>query len=94
MAVLRSALFALIFYGWTVVAVLLSFPISLFGTRAIRAWAHGWMRAHRAFASALLGIRSRIEGTPPRGPAWSRSSTSRCSRRSRSCCCSTSRRSC
>ena len=67
MAFLRSASFALIFYAWTVVAVLLSFPISLFGTRAIRAWAHGWMRFHRACARGLLGIRSRIEGEPPRG---------------------------
>ena len=67
MAFVRSALFALIFYGWTVIAVLLSFPISLFGTRAIRAWAHGWVRFHQACAAGLLGIRSRVEGTPPRG---------------------------
>ena len=38
MAVLRSFLFALIFYGWSLVAVLLAFPISLFGTKAIRGW--------------------------------------------------------
>ena len=67
MRVLRSALFALVFYAGSVVAVLLSFPVSLLGTRAIRAWAHGWMRFHRVCASLLLGIRSRIEGAPPRG---------------------------
>jgi 1-acyl-sn-glycerol-3-phosphate acyltransferase len=67
MALLRSLLFALVFYGWTVLAVLLAFPISLFGTRAIRGWCYAWVRFHRFCASHLLGISSRIEGTPPRG---------------------------
>lgn len=65
----RSALFALIFYGWTVIAVLLSFPISLFGTGAIRGWAHAWCRAHRVLARRILGIGSRMEGAPPAGSA-------------------------
>jgi 1-acyl-sn-glycerol-3-phosphate acyltransferase len=69
MNVLRSALFAALFYGWTVVAVLLSFPIGLFGTGAIRWWAHGWCRFHRVLARWLLGIRGEIEGAPPAGPA-------------------------
>jgi len=67
MAFLRSLLFAFVFYGWTVIAVLLAFPISLFGTRAIRGWCYAWVRFHRFCASHLLGIRSRIEGIPPRG---------------------------
>ncbi|WP_114952950.1 lysophospholipid acyltransferase family protein [Sphingosinicella terrae] len=65
---LRSALFAFFFYGWTVFAVLLSFPISLLGTAAIRGWAHGWVRYHRVCAAIFLGIRTRIEGAPPSGP--------------------------
>lgn len=69
MALVRSGLFALIFYAWTAVAVLLSFPISLFGTRAIRRWAHGWVRCHRWCAAHLLGIRARVEGAPPAGAA-------------------------
>ena len=69
MAVLRSALFALLFYGWTVIAVLVSIPMSLFGTGAVRACAHGWVRVHRWLAAALLGIRSRVEGAPPAGAA-------------------------
>ena len=64
---LRSALFALLFYGWTVVAVLLSFPISLFGTRSVRAWAHVWLRGHRWCAAHLLGIRGRVEGRVAEG---------------------------
>ena len=68
MNLVRSAAFALVFYAWTVVAVLLSFPISLLGTAAIRAWAHGWARGHRWAARLLLGIRTSVEGSPPRGP--------------------------
>jgi 1-acyl-sn-glycerol-3-phosphate acyltransferase len=68
-AALRSLLFALVFYGWTALAVLLSFPIGLFGTGAIRGWAHAWVGFHRWCARHILGIRSRIEGVPPRGAA-------------------------
>jgi 1-acyl-sn-glycerol-3-phosphate acyltransferase len=67
MAAVRSFLFALVFYGGTVPAVLLSFPISLFGTKAIRWWAHVWARYHRLCARLLLGVRTRVEGNPPRG---------------------------
>ena len=69
MAVLRSLLFALIFYGWTVLAVLLAFPISLFGTKAIRTWCYAWVRFHRLCATYILGIRTRVEGAPPLGAA-------------------------
>ena len=67
MAVFRSVLFAFFFYGGTVPAVLLSFPISLLGTRAIRGWAHLWARYHGLCARLLLGVRTKVEGTPPRG---------------------------
>ena len=69
MPAVRSLLFALVFYGGTVPAVLLSFPISLFGTGAIRGWAHLWVRFHRLCARHILGIRTSIEGAPPPGPA-------------------------
>jgi len=67
MAVVRSFLFALFFYGGTVPAVLLSFPISLLGTGAVRGWAHAWVRYHKFCAWLLLGVRTRLEGTPPKG---------------------------
>lgn len=67
MAAVRSFLFAIIFYGITVPFVLLSFPISLFGTKAVRWWAHLWARWHRLCARVLLGVRTRVEGNPPRG---------------------------
>jgi 1-acyl-sn-glycerol-3-phosphate acyltransferase len=66
-AAIRSFLFALVFYGGTVPAALLAFPISLFGTRALRRWAYVWVRFHRWCACHLLGIRTRVEGTPPAG---------------------------
>ena len=37
--------------------------------RAIRGWAHVWVRFHRCCARYILGIRTRIEGAPPAGPA-------------------------
>ena len=70
MAAIRSFLFALFFYGGTVPAVLLSFPISLLGTKAVRWWAHMWARWHRVCARFLLGVRTQIEGTPPKGACF------------------------
>ncbi|HET9427595.1 MAG TPA: lysophospholipid acyltransferase family protein [Allosphingosinicella sp.] len=67
MALFRSILFALIFYPWTVIAVLISLPASLFGTRAVRACAHVWAHGHRWCARYLLGISSRYEGDVPEG---------------------------
>ncbi len=63
----RAALYALVFYSWTALAVFLAYPISLFGPRAARGWAHAWARYHRWCCAHILGIRTRIEGTPPRG---------------------------
>jgi len=68
MAALRSILFALVFYGWTALAAILALPIGLLGTRALRGWCHAWLRFHRWCARHILGITSRIEGIPPKGP--------------------------
>ena len=65
----RSALFALAFYLGTAVAVLLAFPAAAIGGGALPAVIHGWARWHRGCAALLLGIRSRVEGTVPRGTA-------------------------
>jgi len=67
MAALRSILFALVFYGWTVPAAILALPVGLLGTDAIRGWCHAWLRFHRWSARHILGISSRIEGVPPKG---------------------------
>lgn len=67
MNALRSALFALFFYPGTAGAVLLAFPAALLGREAITRVTYGWARWHRWCAAWLLGVRVRIEGTPPRG---------------------------
>ena len=69
MAFLRSLLFALFFYTVSVLCVLAAFPASLFGSRALRGVTHVWVRLHRWCARFLLGITTRIEGTPPAAPA-------------------------
>jgi 1-acyl-sn-glycerol-3-phosphate acyltransferase len=63
----RSALFALIFYGATVIAVTLAIAAAPFGRKALGAVARGWVLFHRWCAAAILGIRSRIEGEVPTG---------------------------
>lgn len=68
MALLRSILFALIFYPGTLGAVLVAFPLSLLGPPALRRQAVRWARFHRWCARVLLGVRSRIEGVIPPGP--------------------------
>jgi 1-acyl-sn-glycerol-3-phosphate acyltransferase len=70
MALLRSILFAIIFYPVSVVAVLLAAPAGLVaGRRGVQALANWWARYHRWCAVHLLGIRTRIEGAFPAGPA-------------------------
>ena len=56
MALLRSLLFALLFYGWTVLAVLLSLPISLFGTKAIRGWLANNDQTHCRIVAAYFEL--------------------------------------
>ena len=67
MALLRSILFALLFYPWTAICVLFAFPASLLGTKAVRTCAHIWARGHRWCARYVLGIRARVEGQVPAG---------------------------
>jgi 1-acyl-sn-glycerol-3-phosphate acyltransferase len=67
MNALRSALFAALFYPGTVVAVLLALPASLIGAGALFRMVHSWARWHRWCARVALGIRTRVEGSPPPG---------------------------
>lgn len=67
MALVRSLLFALVFYSGTVLAVLIAVPVALAGRRPIRAWANGWARFHRLCARFILGVRTRVEGEVPQG---------------------------
>ena len=66
---LRTLLFRVVFYGASV-PIVATVPISaLFGQRAVIVHATVWTRFHRWAVRWLLGIRVRIEGTIPAGPA-------------------------
>ncbi|HWL47918.1 MAG TPA: lysophospholipid acyltransferase family protein [Sphingomonadaceae bacterium] len=67
MILLRSALFAVIFYSGTVIAVLFALPVGLLAPRGLRRYATGWARFHRWCAAHLLGIKNRVEGVVPNG---------------------------
>jgi 1-acyl-sn-glycerol-3-phosphate acyltransferase len=65
MNAIRSALFALVFYPLTVIAVILAIAAIPLGQRTLTAVVMGWARMHRWCAALLLGIRSRVEGKVP-----------------------------
>jgi 1-acyl-sn-glycerol-3-phosphate acyltransferase len=69
MNLIRSILFALIFYLGTILYVLVCFAALPFGRRAVRAVADSWARFHGFCVRYLLGIRRRVEGAVPAGPA-------------------------
>lgn len=69
MAAVRSALYAVIFYAGTALAVFGAFPVALLGRRRLRRYVRGWVLFHRWCAHRLLGIAPRIEGAVPRDAA-------------------------
>ena len=68
MTVLRSLLYAAIFYSVTALWVLAGLIASLFGRRPTLAVVQSWVELHQQLAKNLLGIRSRVEGKIPDGP--------------------------
>jgi len=68
MTVLRSLLYAAIFYSVTALWVLAGLIASLFGRRPTLAVVRSWVELHQQLAKGLLGIRSRVEGKIPDGP--------------------------
>ncbi len=66
----RSALFALSFYGFTVPLLIVAAFASPFGTRAVTPIAKVWSRVHRFLAYWLLGQRIVVEGVLPSGPQF------------------------
>ena len=69
MNLIRSILFALFFYTGSAVAVLLAFPAALVSEGTVWLVTRSWARYHRWCAAFWLGVRSRIEGSPPDQPA-------------------------
>jgi len=67
MAVLRSLLFAAIFYVATAFWVLVGIAASMFGERPTLAVVLAWVEFHRWLTEHLLGIHTRLVGTIPPG---------------------------
>jgi 1-acyl-sn-glycerol-3-phosphate acyltransferase len=68
MALVRSLLFAAIFYPATLIWVLAGIVASLFGQRPTFAVVRSWTKLHHWLTSHLLGIRTRLDGELPSGP--------------------------
>ena len=69
MRLIRSLLFALIFYGATILAIFIALPVgAIWRRRGVRGMAQIWAFYHRWCAALLLGIRTRVEGPVPTGP--------------------------
>jgi 1-acyl-sn-glycerol-3-phosphate acyltransferase len=68
MTVLRSLLYAAIFYPATLLWVLVGLAASLFGRRPTLAVVLSWVELHHWLARHVLGIRLKVEGTIPAGP--------------------------
>ncbi|MBB5711229.1 lysophospholipid acyltransferase family protein [Sphingomonas xinjiangensis] len=66
---LRALIFKTAFYGGSVPIVLLAPVAALFGKSFFRSWVVGWTRYHGWCARNLMGIHTRFDGAPMRGPA-------------------------
>ncbi|GAA4710182.1 1-acyl-sn-glycerol-3-phosphate acyltransferase [Sphingomonas lutea] len=68
MAVLRSLLFAALFYPGTLVYVAGCFVAGMLSEQALRDTVCAWSRFHGWLCRNVLGIHSRLEGEIPSGP--------------------------
>ena len=69
MNLVRSLLYAVVFYPGSVLYVLAGIAMIPFGRGAVRRIADAWTGFNRLCARYLLGIRTRVEGEVPSGPA-------------------------
>ena len=67
MTLLRSLLYAAIFYPATVLWVLVGVVATLLGQRATLAVVLSWVEFHHWLVTSVLGIRVRVEGVVPAG---------------------------
>lgn len=68
MALLRSILFALLFYPGTLFYVLAAFPAAAVGTGPLRKVVHGWANYHYWLVRHVLNIGFEWDGEIPEGP--------------------------
>lgn len=67
MALVRSLLFALLFYPGTLIYVLGVIFFSPLGDRVVQRIVHGWSDFHHWLVTHVLGIRMQVEGRIPEG---------------------------
>ena len=67
MTVIRSALFALLFYSGTLLCVLAVILLSPLGDRMVQGIVRSWSDFHHWLASNVLGISWQVEGKVPAG---------------------------
>ena len=68
MAVIRSLIYAAIFYPATLLWVVVGVPASLFGRGPTLAIVLSWVEMHHWLVRHVLGISLRVEGEMPHGP--------------------------
>lgn len=68
MQLMRSLLFALIFYPGTLLYVVVGLTASIFGPKPTRAVVMGWANFHHVLTKKLIGIHVRVEGSIPPEP--------------------------
>ena len=68
MALVRSLLFAAIFYPATVIWVLAGVVATLFGRQPTLAVVLSWVQLHHVLTEHVLGIQTRLDGALPPGP--------------------------
>src|SRR6185369_3930313 len=68
MAVVRSLLFAVLFYSATLLWVLAGIVATLFGRRPTLAVVLSWVGVHRWLTRHVIGITTQVEGAIPSGP--------------------------
>lgn len=69
-AFIRSALFAVLFYGMTVLLLLACLSVMPFGARKVVPLAEVWSRIHRFLARWVLGQKIVVEGDFPNEPVF------------------------
>lgn len=67
MILLRNLLFYMIFYGGTIIMLLMVVPVVFLAPSALPPICDGWSRYHRWCVTWLLGITIREEGVKPEG---------------------------
>lgn len=69
MTIVRSILFALLFYGSTTLMVLGGIPIAFISRDVLARYAQGWGRTYLWLTRHIVGIELMIDGLPPEGAA-------------------------